>query len=93
MTNLIFSVKPNEVRECLLSLISSLYQLLAFPYKYKPVASGRAGGARTRSQFFADLLTLSQPRGGGGHILPTITEVAAKIFPWLRPCYVHLHFT
>ena len=31
---------------------------------------------------FSDTLTLSQPRG---QILPTITEVAAKIFPWLRP--------
>ena len=29
----------------------------------------------------------------GGQILPTIAEVAAKNFPWLRPCYKHAMLT
>ena len=31
------------------------------------------------------------PHQGGGQILPTITEVATKFSPWLRPCYSDIH--
>ena len=41
-----------------------------------------ATGATAVAPKFSDTLTLFQPRG---QILPTITEIAAIIFPWLRP--------
>ena len=48
--------------------------------------SAGATGATEVAPRFSDTLTLSQPRGGGGgQILLTIAEVAAKNFPLFRP--------
>ena len=48
---------------------------------YRDVSTGATGATAVAPKFW-DTLTLSQP---GGQILPTIAEVAPKLFPWLRP--------
>ena len=47
----------------------------------RDVTTGATGVTQVASKF-SDTLTPNQ----GGQILPTITEVAAKNFTWLRPC-------
>ena len=43
----------------------------------------RATGTTEIAPKFSDTFTLLQP-GGGGHILPTIPEIAPIIFPWIH---------
>ena len=60
-------------------------QIARFYMLYRPVASGKAVGARA-PHFLADQLTLSQP---GGHIIPTQYYVPPPDFQTLRrPCYI-----
>ena len=54
----------------------------------RDVSTGATGATAVTPKFW-DTLTLLQP---GGQILPTISEVAPKFFPWLRPCLLSINF-
>ena len=54
----------------------------------RDVTTGATGATEVAPKFSYALTHPNQ----GGQILPTIAEVAANIFPWLRPCYAPSEF-